>query len=663
MTTTDNTVVGARLTKPLFERLAGALAGHPYVKIVVDRAENTWHVLDTAAHSFHVRYIATCLCGMTLDELEEDVDAFNASVYTGDDRRFLLGILSLHTRTGEHPGLATRYDERPFMVLETTEADTMGAELLTELYTFVRARLDDSLPLLLKPATHAQESALVGVPESKVPRILSHELFAAAEFVPLNIAFARGRLRHFSSEEEYRKAREHLTWYDIVAMPVVPDDIPRVAGLINGSPTTPLSHTNVLAAGWGVPNAIVRDIDARVHADDLDGAWVHYEVSDGGLRLSRTSPPETLTEPHWQTHRIRLDPPDTDRAPVTPLNRLRAADRVRFGTKAANLGELHHILRHGSTELLGYYSKPRPPRPSLLPYLQRRLRVSHEDELRARAAAFLARRFRGPDGLALPFSLNQRFLASSPTIQQCIGKLKMALELNELDAVDALCLQLQGLIRTTTVPVGIELEIRDKISQHLGTARPLVVRSSSNAEDLPGFSAAGIYDSVVSVAAFPHVLDAIRQVWASLLSPRSVRLRHQAGISLDDTYMGVIVQRYAPAVLGGVMVTCDPTRPKDFRGVYLNCAADSADVVDGRTAPLQYLYNTVEGGGRTVSLGAADTDVEPAVKERLADLALAGRLLQSHFAVDDPDASPLDVEWLLADDGRIHLLQIRPYSA
>lgn len=94
---TDRTAVGERLALPLFRSLAGSLAGHPYLKVVVDRAEDTWHLLDTAVHPFHVDYLATRVLGMAPAELDACLDAVNASVYMAPDRRFLLGVLSLHT--------------------------------------------------------------------------------------------------------------------------------------------------------------------------------------------------------------------------------------------------------------------------------------------------------------------------------------------------------------------------------------------------------------------------------------------------------------------------------------------------------------------------------------------------------------------------------------
>ncbi|GAA0495334.1 PEP/pyruvate-binding domain-containing protein [Streptomyces olivaceiscleroticus] len=655
---TDRTVIGENLSLPLFRTLSGVLAGHPYLKVVVDRAEATWHLLDTAAHPFHVNYIATRVLGMDLAELDAALDEFNASVYMDPERRFLLGVLSLHTEQ-EAEGR-----ERTFLVLETTEADTMHGELLEFFYSFVRERVDGRLPLLLKPANHSQEEELAAVSEQRVPRILSHELFGTRTRTPLNLGDATGRLRHFRTVREYEAAAGELGWSDIVAMPCLPDDVRRVAGFINTAPITPLSHTNVLASGWGIPNAIVHDLEQLIEKDGLDGAWVRYRVREDEITLERLARAPELRAPAWHQQRIRLEPPLLADAPVLSLHRLRSADRDRYGTKAANLGELYHVLDSRTADLTAFHGRPRPPRENLYGHLAARLglRAPATAELRAAAASFVAGTVGAPEGVALPFSLLHRFLTSSPALQQGIGKLKMALELDATDVLDPLCLQLQQLVRHTPMPESVAGEITRALPAPLATGVRLVVRSSSNAEDLPGFSAAGVYDSVTTVRGTDELLDAVRQVWASLLSPRSVRLRQQVGISLDDTYMGVIIQVYVPAALGGVLVTCNPTRREDFRNVYLNCSPGSPEkVVEGEVLPQQYLYNTVEGGGRTVALGSWTEGLPAATRARLADLSLAGRLLQSHFSAPEVDA-PLDIEWLLTDQGDFRLVQIRPYA-
>ncbi|WP_328381576.1 PEP/pyruvate-binding domain-containing protein [Streptomyces sp. NBC_00400] len=655
---TDRTVVGENLSLPLFRTLSGVLAGHPYLKVVVDRIENTWHLLDTAAHPFHVNYIATRVLGMELADLDSCLDAFNASVYMDPERRFLLGVLSLHTDED------TEGRERPFLVLETTEADTMNGLLLEEFYTFVRHRVDGRLPLLLKPANHGQEHELAAISDVHVPRILGHELFGNRTRTPLNPGEAVGRLRYFRTQEEYAAAAGGLGWSDIVAMASLPDDVPRVAGFLNTAPGTPLSHTNVLASGWGIPNAIVRDLDRLVEADDLDDAWIRYRVQDDEITLVPLGHAPALEAPAWHQQRIRMEPPLLEDVPALFLHRLRRADQDRYGTKAASLGELHHVLDSRSVDLTTFYGQPRPPRADLFGHLAARLGTPDATpaELRDLAADFVAATVAAPDGIALPFALQHRFLTSSPAVQQGLGKLKMALELDAVDVLDALCLHLQQLIRNTPMPDEVTRQITQALPDGPDGGGRLVVRSSSNAEDLPGFSAAGVYDSVSTVHGADELLDAVRQVWASLLSPRSVRLRHQAGISLDDTYMGVIIQRYVPAELGGVLVTCNPTRRTDFRNVYVNCSPGSPEtVVDGTTLPLQYLYNTVEGGGRTVALGSSGKDLPVGTRDKLARLALTGRLLQSHFSDGEVD-HPLDIEWLMTDQGDFRLVQIRPYA-
>ena len=644
-------LVDQKLTMSAFQALSGVLAGHRYVKAVVDRQTGSIHFIDSAQTRFHIQYVARHILGMTDAALEADIDSFNDSVYQDPDRRFYLAILSLHTRADQHTG-----NDRPFFSLETTEADTMSADMLGYLYTSVRENVDAALPLLLKPANHGQERALAG---TDLPCISAAELFSTARFVSLNPGTTRGRLRAFRTGHEYRTAAP-LEWHDIVVMHRVPDDIPRLAGIVNAHHTTPLSHTNVLATGWQIPNAIQLDVFTMIERNGLDGQWVEYTVGAEGLTLIRIDTPAELTQPPvWRAQRITLEEPEAEHSDIAPLHELRITDRYRYGTKAANLGELGHLLAYGSERLLGYYSVPRWPRPDLLSYLTRLLPGG--DATTDAAWRFLRGQVTVPRGIAIPFSFQQRFLESSPKIQQAIGKLKMALELDARE-IDALCLSLQQLIRSTRMTDELLQQIDSAIVTHLAGVASFVVRSSSNAEDLAGFSAAGIYESTNHNTTAETIFASVKEVWASLVSPRSVRLRQQAGISLDDCYMGVVIQEEVSARIGGVLVTTNPTNKADFRSVYVNVATKVTDVVAGDGLPMQYLYNTLEGGGRTLSLGDVGTDLDAATQQRLERFALASRFLQAHFSPDYTFSSPVDIEWAAGDD-KIFLLQLRPYAA
>ncbi|MEV7770344.1 PEP/pyruvate-binding domain-containing protein [Kitasatospora sp. NPDC086791] len=658
---------GEKLTTQEFSRLAGTVGGYPYVKIVLDRAESVLHFIDSADGMLHVRYIACEILGMSIDELAAGLDSFNDDVYRNPDRRFLLGTLALHTRGG----LAAETDHGraadTFLSLETVDVDTMSQDMLRFFYHRVRDRIDPALPLLLKPANHRQEAYVAGIPESEIPRVLSHELYSTASFVPLNPGRAHGRLRVFRSEAEYRADPEPLEWHDIVVMPRVPEDVPRVSGIIHTEHTTPLSHINVMAAGWRIPNAVGVGAADRIERAGLAGRWVHYRVDADGtdLHLAAAPPREDgdRPTPAPRAERVTVDRPDLAPTPVTPLTDLRAGDHVRFGTKAANLGELTHLLQHGSPHWLGFYRVPRPPRDNLLRYLARQLGLpddADEAELDRAAQRLVKEHAQVPRGIVLPFSLQQRFLDSSAELRGALDRLDSALRDGTPD-VGGLCLDAQRLIRATPLPDPVRTELDRALDRHLYGAPVLVVRSSSNAEDLSGFSAAGLYESVADVSGTDAVADAVREVWASLLSPRAVRLRHQAGIPLDRCRMGVVVQEQVGATVGGVLVTCNPLSPQDFRSVYLNISPRSVtEVVTGEGAPLQYLCNTMEGGSRTISLGSTGTDLDGPTKELVGRLALISRLLQAHFSPDESSAAPVDIEWAIEGD-RIDLLQLRPF--
>lgn len=646
-------IVGERLSAAAFHQLAGNLAGYPFVKLVVDRPEQRIHFINNAAYQFHADYIAQHLLGLTPAQVEAEIDLHNQRFYHDPERPYYLAILALHTRK-----------DRSFFSLETVEVDTMTSEMVRFLYRFVRDNVDPSRPLLLKPANHLQETYVAAIPTAELPRVFAHELFSSATYVPLNAGTTRGRLRRFASEAAYRAAHAHFEWYDIVVMERVPDDIPRLSGIINALHTTPLSHTNVLASGWQIPNCIQLGVFETIDAEQLDGAWVEYTVDAHAqaVRLTRIERPTSADQkPTWGIQKITLEEPDTARTPIVQLNELRTEARYKYGTKAANLGEVRHVLEHGSDRLLGFYKVRRPPRPNLLPYLAHLLGVPETADLGREASKFLTEHLRVAQGVALPFSVQQSFLESSPKIQQAIGKLKMALELDAVQ-VDSLCVTLQQMIRATRIPERIKSYIDTSISDSMSGVSSFVVRSTSNAEDLEHFSAAGIYDSVNHVTTAEKLFEGIKQVWASLLSPRSVRLRQQVGISLDASYMGVVIQEELPSEMGGVLVTTNPMSRGDFRNVYLNVSTRSVvQVVQGTDQPYQYLYNVVEGGGRTLSLGQSKQDLPDAQKVLLQKLALAGRLLQSHFSPDYTFATPVDIEWLASGD-QLYILQLRPYA-
>lgn len=86
------------------------------------------------------------------------------------------------------------------------------------------------------------------------------------------------------------------------------------------------------------------------------------------------------------------------------------------------------------------------------------------------------------------------------------------------------------------------------------------LRSSTNAEDLPGYAGAGLYDSFGAVD--PDDLDQleayIRKVWASVNNERAVADRDRNGIDHQRVKMSVLVHEMVDAQYSYVVHTVDP---------------------------------------------------------------------------------------------------------
>src|SRR5436305_5135775 len=98
----------------------------------------------------------------------------------------------------------------------------------------------------------------------------------------------------------------------------------------------------------------------------------------------------------------------------------------------------------------------------------------------------------------------------------------------------------------------------------------LFVRSSSNVEDLPNFSGAGLHDTVPNVKEDGQLIEAIKTVWASLWNFDAYEARERAGIDHSKSFMAVLVQEGINADSAGVMITTDPFDADHRGGIYIS---------------------------------------------------------------------------------------------
>jgi rifampicin phosphotransferase len=199
------------------------------------------------------------------------------------------------------------------------------------------------------------------------------------------------------------------------------------------------------------------------------------------------------------------------------------------------------------------------------------------------------------------------------------------------------------------------------------------VRSSTNAEDLPNFSGAGLYTTVPNVRNDEQLMEAIKTVWASVWNYEAYEARETFGMNHFGVYPAVLIQQGINADSAGVAITKDPFNPEDRGAVFVNAKRGlGIKVVEGRRVAEQVLYNPSSRRIRVLTRSDEDSMLvfdknggvkEVAVeKERrvltdafVRELARAAIRIKRIFGGRDQD-----IEWVYSR-GRLYIVQSRPY--
>ena len=153
----------------------------------------------------------------------------------------------------------------------------------------------------------------------------------------------------------------------------------------------------------------------------------------------------------------------------------------------------------------------------------------------------------------------------------------------------------------------LKAEIIKKWKTELG-GKPVFVRSSSNAEDLPNFSGAGLYTTVKNVKEEEKIIEAVKTVWASLWNFDAYESRVRNFVNQSSVQMGVFVQVGVNMDSGGVMITKDPFDPENKNAVYISAVWGHNDpVTGGKFVPEQILFNPKSNAVQVLTLSQQET--------------------------------------------------------
>jgi rifampicin phosphotransferase len=183
--------------------------------------------------------------------------------------------------------------------------------------------------------------------------------------------------------------------------------------------------------------------------------------------------------------------------------------------------------------------------------------------------------------------------------------------------------------------------VREAFDRARGQERALVARSSSVVEDTATSSMAGQFDSVIGISGFDAFVDAVTAVLDSRTQARAA-----------DQPIAVLVQPLIDPKFGGVMFGLDPVSGRTDRRTVTAVRGGPEVLVSGEVDGSRYVLDPANA--HVVSFDANDG---PAL-----DSAHLRRLVALSDTVANVFGGAQDVEWAIADDGQLWLLQSRPVT-
>ena len=588
------------------------IGGERFTKFVVDLRTDAVYYFDVSVYALHKDFIFKEL--YKTERTKEANRRFDAN-YGPKKTDFLMCYLIHHLDSDR-------------WTMAFWEGDLVMPPHVTRAFKRMQATFFAGAKVKYRPDSTYQEK--VALQLEGIPVITNDQLYKSAEYQVFNPGAAVGTLRVVAAGAD----PEELTFTsdEIVILPESLPDITPVAGIVSETFSTPLAHVSLRARAWGIPNVGHKGAIARWGG--LAGQVVWFEATGKGMTLRAATPAEIAARDARATalRTVTLPAANLAATDLRGLDALRAADVTAYGSKASNLGEIVHGKLPGFSVPDGFG-----------------VPIHHYDA-HLKAA--------GLDARITKMLADERFRRDAPYRKAELARLRAAIVAAPLDPAFATALA----ARLTELTGG-------------DPARGVFVRSSTNAEDLPGLSGAGLYDTVANVKGAAAVGEALKTVWASVWNLRAYEERAHYRIDHTRVYGATLIQIGVDATAAGVLVTVHPTDPSDTRTYTINAKSGlGLRVVEGKKVPESLLYDSQNHGLRVLSRSDEDTmlvfDGRGGVREvpnpnkgrpiltnkRAITLGTAASRIKTLF----PRDKPLDIEWLFVGD-ELHIVQSRPY--
>ncbi|HKF57584.1 MAG TPA: PEP/pyruvate-binding domain-containing protein [Blastocatellia bacterium] len=628
-----------------FDRLSriyyrGRFYALPHLMFVIDRQERSRiYYVNSRKFRFHKDFV-----NGTHRSLERGL-AFYEDNYLKDNRRFILGSIAYQQAAEK-------------FTFELWEGDLAGRELIAEAYQCLKRTFYTDI--YYKPNSDRQEEigrqleTETAHSSSPIRLLTQSQLSENLAYQPLNLAKGLGQLRVL----DHMTPDTVIDRNQIVIFKEVPVHLTPLSGIITTAPASPLSHINLLARGWGIPNAYIKNADRLFRS--LEGKYVALIVREDGYELVPANVNEVeQRQRDWVKRADLVTPPaDLTYRALTDLKDQRANDARRFGAKSANLGELIHARN---------------------PALQ------------------------VPPGFTIPFSYYADFIKENHLEQKIADTVEEDKFVHDPAYRKRQLAAIRQWIETGKINPQLARSVAAKAHKEF-PGLGLFARSSTNAEDLPNFSGAGLYTTVPNVTTDEQLSAAIKTVWASVWNYEAYEARESFGMNHFGVYPAVLIQVGINADSAGVVITCDPfNQPEgqspadtpfqtpsaidaiadgtpaekhekhETAAIYINAKRGlGMKVVEGRRVAEQVIYrpraDTIEVLTRSNEDSMLQFDEKGGLKEikidqdrRVLTDAMVRKLASAAIDIKRvfKDVEQ-DIEWVFAK-GQLYIVQSRPF--
>jgi hypothetical protein len=462
---------------------------------------------------------------------------------------------------------------------------------------------------------YRQEKALFDA--SRIPILLEEDIFGDISFLPLNIAEGYGLLRLMDLNERPNSR-------DVVIYEALPNEMPSVGGIITTVSQTPLSHVNLRAIQDGVPNAFIKSALDIAEISSLIGNYVYYRVDADGYEIHEASLDEV--DAHFADRRPSQTQFPERNLTVTvyrDLDDIGFADSDAFGVKAANLATLRTF---------GF------------------------------AEGVI------PDGYGLPFYFYDEFMKHNdfyPRVEEMLADFAFT---TDTDTRDGTLEAFRAEIEAAAMPEWMMTALSE-LHGEFPEGSSIRCRSSTNNEDLPGFSGAGLYDSYTHKPDEGHLSKSIKQVFASLWNFRAFEERDFFRIDHFSAAMGVLLHpNFSDERANGVAVTDDPLY--QTQGNYYFNTQVGEDLVtnpDAASVPEEILVNALNSNDFTIvrrSNQVGDSELiltSPYLSDLHAMLQVIHANFSSLYGISTQDQFAMEIEFKITAEGTLAIKQARPW--